>query len=126
MPGNGLEAVIDGKALYGGNLDFISSKAEIPEEAKANAVKMAELGKTPLFFAYDGAFIGIIAVADIIKEDSPKAISELKNMGITSLPVLFSTEDPVRTGERVPASISFVPSCAGLMMAGYAVREIIK
>jgi tRNA A37 threonylcarbamoyladenosine dehydratase len=51
---------------------------------------------------------------------------ELKNMGISSLPVLFSTEDPVRTGERVPASISFVPSSAGLMMAGYVIRELIK
>ena len=47
-------------------------------------------------------------------------------MGITSLPVLFSTEEPVRTGERIPASISFVPSSAGLMMAGYVIREIIK
>ncbi len=51
---------------------------------------------------------------------------ELKNMGITSLPVIFSTEEPVRTGERVPASISYVPSCAGLMMAGYVIRELIK
>ena len=51
---------------------------------------------------------------------------ELKNMGITSLPVLFSTEEPVRTGKRVPASISFVPSSAGLMMAGHVIRELIK
>lgn len=51
---------------------------------------------------------------------------ELKNMGITSLPVLFSTEEPVRTGERVPASISYVPSSAGLMMAGYVIKELIK
>lgn len=51
---------------------------------------------------------------------------ELKNMGINSLPVLFSTEEPVRTGERVPASISYVPSSAGLMMAGYVIRELIK
>ena len=115
MPGNGLEAVIDGKALYGGNLDFISSKAEIPEEAKANAVKMAELGKTPLFFAYDGAFIGIIAVADIIKEDSPKAISELKNMGIR---VVMLTGDNDKTANAIGNAAGVDEVIAGVLPDG--------
>ncbi len=115
LPGNGIEAVIDGKALYGGNLDFISSKAEISEDAKANSVKMAELGKTPLFFAYNGAFIGIIAVADIIKEDSPKAISELKNMGIR---VVMLTGDNEKTAKAIGAYAGVDEVIAGVLPDG--------
>lgn len=115
LPGNGLEAVVDCKTLCGGNLDFISSKAEIPEKVKADAVKMSELGKTPLFFAYDGAFIGIIAVADVIKEDSPKAISELKNMGIR---VVMLTGDNEKTANAIGASAGVDKVIAGVLPDG--------
>ena len=115
LPGSGLEAIVDGKALYGGNFDYISSKADIPENAKADAVKMAELGKTPLFFAYHGAFIGIIAVADIIKEESPKAISELKNMGIR---VVMLTGDNEKTANAIGKLAGVDEVIAGVLPDG--------
>ena len=94
LPGNGLTALCGTSRLYGGNLAFISSKTAVPKDAEQLAEKLAEQGKTPLFFASDSGFSGIIAVADVIKEDSPKAVQELRDMGIR---VVMLTGDNERT-----------------------------
>ena len=82
VPGNGLSGLNDGENLTGGNLNFIRQHAEVSENVEAEARKLADQGKTPLFFARNGRFLGMIAVADVIKEDSPQAVQELQNMGI--------------------------------------------
>lgn len=78
LPGNGLAATLDGSALLGGNYNFISRQAAVSGEMKAQSERLAEEGKTPLFFSKDGALAGIIAVADTIKEESARAVGELK------------------------------------------------
>ncbi len=80
--GFGLSASIDNEFIYGGNKEFISKYTEIPKEALATAESLSEKGKTPVFFAKNNQFLGIVAVADTIKEDSKEAISQIKNMGI--------------------------------------------
>ncbi len=100
LPGNGLRAELDGVTLLGGNLKFISSRAEIPQEALTQARAYAQAGKTPLFFCRDEQYIGIIAVADVIKPDSPQAITELRNMGIR---VVMLTGDNHRTANAIGA-----------------------
>lgn len=97
-PGNGLSGVYNGKLLSGGNQIFIEKTAAVPEEVSSAALQLAENGKTPLFFAKDGRMLGIIAVADVIKEESPKAIAELKNMGIH---VVMLTGDHERTATAI-------------------------
>ena len=82
VPGNGLSGFLDGMSMYGGNLNYIEQYASVPETAKETAAAMAEQGKTPLFFSRKDEFLGIIAVADIIKEDSPQAVKELQEMGM--------------------------------------------
>ena len=79
VPGNGLSGKVNGSLICGGNLNFISQNAEISDKIKEIAERLAEEGKTPLFFSRDRKLIGIIAVADVIKEDSPEAIRELQN-----------------------------------------------
>jgi len=98
LPGNGLTAVLDGAVLAGGNMNFISSRVEVSDSVKVQADMLAEAGKTPLFFAKDGALLGLIAVADVIKEDSPQAIRELQNMGIK---VIMLTGDHTRTANAI-------------------------
>ena len=98
LPGNGLSAIYDGTLLSGGNLTFIESKTTIPFTVKQHAEKLASEGKTPLFFTKDKDFLGIIAVADVMKEDSPKAIKELQNMGIH---VVMLTGDNKRTANAI-------------------------
>ena len=100
LPGNGLCARLGDEELLGGNLSFISQHAEVSEEAQQQASAYSESGKTPLFFAKDGKLLGIIAVADVIKEDAPQAIQELKNMGIR---VVMLTGDNVRTARAIGA-----------------------
>lgn len=106
-------------------IDTVSSKLLIIKWAKENGVKIISSMGTgnkldpSKFQITDIKKTSVCPLARVMRR-------ELKNMGITSLPVLFSTEEPVRTGERVPASISFVPSSAGLMMAGHVIRELIK
>ncbi len=106
-------------------IDTVSSKLLIIRWATENSVKIISSMGTgnkldpSKFQITDIKNTSVCPLARVMRR-------ELKNMGITALPVLFSTEEPVRTGERVPASISFVPSSAGLMMAGYVVRELIK
>ena len=82
LPGNGLVAKLDGKELVGGNLGFISERAQVSAQQREAAESLAEQGKTPLFFAYDGKLLGTVAVADTIKEDGAAAIAELHKMGL--------------------------------------------
>ena len=98
LPGNGLTAVYEGIVLAGGNLSFIETKTKVPANLKLRSEALAEEGKTPLFFTKDQEFLGIIAVADIMKEDSPQAIKELQNMGIH---VVMLTGDNKRTANAI-------------------------
>ena len=84
--------------LSGGNLRFICEKADVPEKMQKAAEKLAEEGKTPLFFAKGERSVGMIAVADVIKEDSPQAVKELQNMGIH---VVMLTGDNERTAKAI-------------------------
>lgn len=102
LPGNGLTAKLSGKVLLGGNLRFISEQLEIPKDVLKNADSLSNQGKTPLFFAFDNRFIGTIAVADTIKEDSRAAICELKNMG---LKVVMLTGDSEHTASAIAAQV---------------------
>ena len=102
MPGNGLTGLCENTRLYGGNYAFISQKTAIPAAAKETADLLAAQGKTPLFFASEAAFLGMIAATDQIKEDSPKAIDELRGMGIR---VVMLTGDNERTAKAVAAKV---------------------
>ena len=98
LPGNGLSAKIGNKSVCGGNLKFIGTKTDISEEIKNKATALSEEGKTPMFFMADNTLIGIIAVADVIKEDSPKAVKELQDMGID---VVMLTGDNEKTAKAI-------------------------
>ena len=98
LPGNGLSARLDGMEIYGGNAEFIAAKASVPAELQAEAARLAAEGKTPLFFGGAGRLMGVIAVADTLKEDSPRAIRELQNMGIR---VVMLTGDNQRTADAI-------------------------
>ena len=98
VTGNGLTAKIDSESVYGGNYRYISQFAEISSDEKAKAEQLAEEGKTPLYFCKGNKFLGIIAVADIIKEDGKQAVNELKNMGVR---VVMLTGDNEKTAKAV-------------------------
>jgi P-type Cu2+ transporter len=98
LPGAGVNAEIDGKNAYAGNRNLISEKTNIPDNMLRKASELADSGKTPLFFATDEKFCGIIAVADVIKEDSISAVRALKNMGIT---VVMLTGDNAKTAKAI-------------------------
>lgn len=115
LPGNGLEAVLDGAKLQGGNYKFISSVTAVPDELRMQAEKLAEEGKTPLFFARDKKLLGIIAVADVMKEDSPQAIRELQNMGIK---VVMLTGDNERTAKAIGRLAGVDEVIAGVLPDG--------
>ena len=115
VPGNGLTGRLNGSGLAGGNLTFIGKKARIPDEARRKAEELSEQGKTPLFFSRDGEFIGIIAVADVIKEDSPRAVKELQNMGIH---VVMLTGDNERTAKAIGAQAGVDEVIAGVLPDG--------
>ncbi len=115
LPGNGLTAMLDGAKLTGGNYKFISSQATVPEAMKAASEAMAEEGKTPLFFAREGTLTGIIAVADVIKEDSPQAVRELQNMGIH---VVMLTGDNERTARAIGRQAGVDQVIAGVLPEG--------
>ena len=125
LPGNGLSAVLDGSRLCGGNFTFISSQAEVTDEMKAQSERLAEEGKTPLFFSKDGQMAGIIAVADTIKEDSPQAVKELQNMGIH---VVMLTGDNERTARAVGKQAGVDEVIAGVLPEGKenVIRELRK
>jgi len=98
MPGNGLTAYLGAEELAGGNLKFISGKTNISQEVRNKAEELAKEGKTPMFFCKNGIFRGIIAVADVIKEEGAQAVRELQNMGIR---VVMLTGDNERTAKAV-------------------------
>ena len=122
LPGNGLTARLDGKALCGGNDTFIGTTALVSPEMKARAAALAEAGKTPLWFSYDGRLLGVVAVADVIKEDSPQAVRELQNMGIR---VVMITGDNERTAKAIGAQAGVDQVIAGVLPDGKE-REIRK
>ena len=115
VPGNGLFGKVNGSLICGGNLNFISQNAEISDKIKETAERLAEEGKTPLFFSRDRKLIGIIAVADVIKEDSPEAIRELQNMGIH---VVMLTGDNERTARAIGAQAGVDEVIAGVLPDG--------
>ncbi len=115
VSGNGLKAVLNGKEIYGGNIKYISDKADLPSDIQAKADAYSNEGKTPLFFAYDGRFIGIIAVADVIKEDSPEAVKELQNMGIR---VIMLTGDNEKTAKAIGDKAGVDEVIAGVLPDG--------
>ena len=115
LPGNGLTARLDGAALSGGNLGFISTQATVPPDFQAKAETLAGQGKTPLFFSRDEELLGIIAVADVIKEDSPQAVKELQHMGIR---VVMLTGDNRRTAEAIGKQAGVDEVIAGVLPDG--------
>ena len=115
LPGNGLHAKLDGKTLLGGSLQFVSGQVDVPGDMTAKVHALAEQGKTPLLFAYDGAFAGMIAVADTMKADSPRAIRELQNMGIQ---VVMLTGDNERTAKAIGAQAGVDQVIAGVLPDG--------
>ena len=101
LPGNGLEAVLDGKRIHGGNRGYIQSFAPLPADITAHAEELAAEGKTPLFFAEDGRMLGVIAVADTIKADSAEAIRQMHKQGIRVIMVTGDNELTARAiGEK--------------------------
>ena len=115
LPGNGLSARLDGMEIYGGNAEFIATKASVPAELQAEAARLAAEGKTPLFFGGAGRLMGVIAVADTLKEDSPRAILELQNMGIR---VVMLTGDNQRTADAIGRQAGVDEVIAGVLPDG--------
>ena len=123
MPGNGLSGIVSGARVFGGNLKFISGKTTVSEQMQRQAEELAKQGKTPLFFATEEKLFGIIAVADVIKEDSPQAIFQLQNMGIE---VVMLTGDNERTAEAIGAQAGVDQVIAGVLPDGKerVIREL--
>ena len=115
LPGNGLTGVRDGRRLYGGNLIFIEQHVKVSDAMKRQAEQLAMQGKTPLFFAKDEKLLGVIAVADVIKEDSPQAVRELQGMGIR---VVMLTGDNERTAKAIGAQAGVDEVIAGVLPDG--------
>ena len=125
LPGNGLTAKLEGKEIFGGNAAFIGTKVSIPAALQTQAAALAAQGKTPLFFGGAGRLLGVIAVADTIKEDSPQAIRELRNMGIR---VVMLTGDNQRTAEAIGRQAGVDEVIAGVLPEGKeaVVRQLQK
>ena len=115
VPGNGLYGKLGEAELYGGNLKFISAHANVPLQIRKKAEALAEEGKTPLFFSKNGELCGIIAVADVIKEDSPRAVKELQNMGIR---VVMLTGDNEKTAKAIGCQAGVDEVIAGVLPEG--------
>ena len=115
LPGNGLKAVFEGKPLCGGNDTFIGAQAQIPAQIRQQAQTCSDAGKTPLYFSLDGKLLGVIAVADVIKEDSPQAVRELQNMGIR---VVMLTGDNERTAKAIGRQAGVDEVIAGVLPEG--------
>ena len=117
LPGHGLTAVLDGKTILGGSLKFLMSKGIAGKQAEETADRLAEQGKTPLLFAVDGELAGIIAVADQIKQDSARAIEQLRGMGIRTV---MLTGDNVRTANAIGSQAGVDHVVAGVLPDGKA------
>ena len=115
LPGNGLKAVFNGEEMFAGNMKFISKKVAITDDIKRQAEALADEGKTPLFFAKAHELLGVIAVADVIKEDSPQAIKELQNMGLR---VVMLTGDNEKTAQAIAAKAGVDEVIAGVLPSG--------
>ena len=115
LPGNGLTATLNNEELLGGSLSFISTKADVPQALRDKAEALAEEGKTPLLFARGGKLAGVIAVADVIKEDSPAAIAALRNMGIH---VVMLTGDNEKTARAIGRQAGVDEVIAGVLPEG--------
>lgn len=125
LPGNGLTAVLDGHTLYGGNASCIAKAARIPDAMQAKAQELANAGKTPLFFSRDDVFLGMIAVADVLKEESPEAIRQLRNMGIQ---VVMLTGDNEQTAKTIGKQAGVDHVIAGVLPDGKeaVIRKLSK
>lgn len=125
LPGNGLRARCKDVVLLGGNYSFISGESQIADRVKKQAEELAEAGKTPLFFAKDGKLLGVIAVADVMKEESPQAVQELKNMGIH---VVMLTGDNERTANAIGRQAGVDEVIAGVLPDGKenVIRDLQK
>ena len=125
FPGNGLTALYKGEALYGGNLAFISKYASVSGDIQNQAERFAEEGKTPLYFAKEQKLFGIIAVADVIKEDSQRAVKELQNMGMR---VVMLTGDNEQTAKAIGKQACVDEVIAGVFPEGkeQAIRKLQK
>ena len=115
LPGNGLTAVDNGDQMIGGSLTFLNDRIGVPDDVKTVAQRLAEEGKTPLLFARSKKILGVIAVADVIKEDSPEAIRQLQNMGIE---VVMLTGDNERTAAAVGKQAGVDQVIAGVLPDG--------
>ena len=121
LPGNGLEGKVGDADVKGGSLKFAQSQTEISEKIKSQAEKLAEEGKTPLMFLKNGILAGMIAVADVIREDSPQAVKELQNMGIE---VVMLTGDNERTAKAIGRQAGVDRVIAGVLPDGK--EEVIR
>ncbi|MGN1161331.1 MAG: heavy metal translocating P-type ATPase [Candidatus Fimenecus sp.] len=115
LTGNGLYAKLENDEIYGGSLKFITEKAKVPSIIQKNAEDKADEGKTPLLFCKNGKLLGVIAVADVIKEDSPKAIKELQNMGLR---VVMLTGDNEKTARAIGRAAGVDEVIAGVLPDG--------
>ena len=115
LPGNGLAAKLDEREIFGGSAAFIGTKVSVPAALQAQAEALSAQGKTPLFFGSEGRLLGVIAVADTIKEDSPRAIQELRNMGIR---VVMLTGDNQRTADAIGRQAGVDEVIAGVLPDG--------
>ena len=125
LPGNGLSAELNGKKLFGGSMKYIRNTVPVPEAVLSQAEALADQGKTPLLFTEDGRLAGILAVADTIKEDSPRAVEELHGMGIR---VVMLTGDNRRTAEAIGKAAGVDRVFAGVLPDGKeaVIRELQK
>ncbi len=125
LPGNGLAARLGGSELFGGSFKFISEKADITDEMSERIDRLAGEGKTPLLFVKDGRLLGVIAVADVLKEDSPAAIARLREMGLR---VVMLTGDNERTARAIGAQAGVDEVVAGVLPDGKesVIRELKK
>ena len=125
LPGNGLTAVLEGKALWGGSAAFTEKRAAVSPDLQAKTEELSRQGKTPLFFGAEDRLLGVIAVADVIKEDSPRAVRELRNMGIR---VVMLTGDNRRTAQAIGAQAGVDQVIAGVLPEGKeaAIRRLMQ
>ena len=125
LPGNGLTAVLEGKALWGGSAAFTAKRAAVSQNLQARTEELSRQGKTPLFFGAEDRLLGVIAVADVIKEDSPRAVRELQNMGIR---VVMLTGDNQRTAQAIGAQAGVDQVIAGVLPEGKeaAIRRLMQ
>ena len=115
IPGKGLTGTVNGRRISGGNRDYISKLVNVPDDAVNESMRLSSEGKTPLFFSYDGKYMGIIAVADTIKEEASRAIDELHNMGIKTV---MLTGDNERTAKAIASKAGVDQVISGVLPEG--------